>query len=147
MVREGDVLINSTGVGTLGRVAQVLFVPAGVAVDSHVTIVRPANDIVDADFLGLTLLDRETGLATMGVGSTGQTELGRGTIADIQIVMPPLPCQKQFSDTVGALRRLPISIAMATATLRATHDLLLPRLVSGEIDVTDMNIAVPDAAA
>ena len=76
-VRFGDVLINSTGVGTLGRVAQVLFAPeTGLAVDSHVTIVRAGPTVAHPDFLGLTLLDREPELAAMGVGSTGQTELG-----------------------------------------------------------------------
>jgi type I restriction enzyme S subunit len=147
MVREGDVLINSTGVGTLGRVAQVLFAPAGVTVDSHVTIVRPATDVGNADFLGLALLEREPDLAAMGVGSTGQTELGRGAIGDIKLLTPPLACQNEFSNAVGMLRRLPISLAAATATLRVTRDLLLPRLISGDIDVTGLNIAVPEAAA
>ena len=31
--------------------------------------------------------------------------------------------------------------------LRETRDLLLPRLISGEIDVTDLDIDVPEAAA
>jgi type I restriction enzyme S subunit len=36
----GDILVNSTGVGTLGRVAQVLGVDEPTIVDSHVTVVR-----------------------------------------------------------------------------------------------------------
>ncbi len=35
----GDVLVNSTGVGTLGRVAQVLELPEPAIVDSHVTVI------------------------------------------------------------------------------------------------------------
>jgi restriction endonuclease S subunit len=38
MVREGDVLINSTGVGTLGRAAQVLEPIGNCTVDSHVLL-------------------------------------------------------------------------------------------------------------
>jgi len=147
-VRVGDVLINSTGVGTLGRVAQVLFAPeTQLAVDSHVTIVRPAPAIANPDFLGLTLLEREPELAAMGVGSTGQTELGRAAIGEIKVVVPPLRFQNEFSDTVSAIRTLSISLAMATVTLRTTRDLLLPRLLSGEIDVTDLDIAMPGEAA
>ena len=40
LVRQYDVLVNSTGVGTLGRVAQVSELPEPATVDSHVTIVR-----------------------------------------------------------------------------------------------------------
>ena len=40
-VRIWDVLINSTGEGTLGRVAQIQEGIANCTVDSHLTIVRP----------------------------------------------------------------------------------------------------------
>lgn len=39
-LKFGDLLINSTGDGTLGRVAQVWFAPKALTVDSHVTIVH-----------------------------------------------------------------------------------------------------------
>ena len=41
ILRIYDILINSTGVGTLGRVAQILDLPGPATVDSHVTIIRP----------------------------------------------------------------------------------------------------------
>jgi type I restriction enzyme S subunit len=147
MVRPGDVLVNSTGVGTLGRVAQVLFSVEGVTVDSHVTIVRAATDLAETEFFGLMLLAREAELAALGVGSTGQTELGRGAIGAMKVVLPPRQLQAEFADAMYALRRLPVSLAVATSRLRATRDLLLPRLISGEIDVTDLDIGVPDLAA
>ena len=43
-LRFGDLLINSTGDGTLGRAAQVWFQPQNITVDSHVTVVRPAKE-------------------------------------------------------------------------------------------------------
>src|SRR5207249_1378408 len=51
LVRLGDVLINSTGVGTLGRVAEVLDSIPNCTVDSHVSIVRPKANHA---FLGKT---------------------------------------------------------------------------------------------
>lgn len=147
VVRLGDVLINSTGVGTLGRVAQVLLPVESMTVDSHVTIVRAANDVADAEFFGLALLEREPEFTAMGIGSTGQTELGRGAIGEIKVALPPQQLQDDFADAVYALRRLPVLLAATTAYLRTTRDLLLPRLITGDIDVDDLDIAVPDLAA
>ena len=39
IIETGDVLVNSTGVGTLGRVAQVKGLSETTTVDSHITIV------------------------------------------------------------------------------------------------------------
>jgi type I restriction enzyme S subunit len=147
VVRLGDILINSTGVGTLGRVAQVLSAPIRVTVDSHVTIVRPAPEVADPAFLGMALRERESELAALGVGSTGQTELGRRAIGEIKIVVPPLSRQREFSVAIGPLRLLSTGLAAAISTLRSTRDTLLPRLVSGEVDVTDLNVAMPEVAA
>lgn len=147
VVRIGDILINSTGVGTLGRVAQVLMTPVSLTVDSHVTIVRPALEAADPTFLGMALRERESDLAALGVGSTGQTELGRRAIGEIRIVVPPLSLQREFSDAVGPLRLLSTGLAAGISTLRSIRDTLLPRLVSGEIDVTDLNVTMPEVAA
>jgi type I restriction enzyme S subunit len=147
MLQRGDVLVNSTGVGTLGRVAQVLFEPSDLTVDSHVTIVRPEPAEVTADFLGLTMLAREAELAAMGVGSTGQTELNRSGLAGLLITVAPRHLQETFAVAVGPLRSLAVTLATSTVNLHNTRDLLLPRLVSGEVDVTDLEIAVPELAA
>lgn len=56
-IQLGDVLVNSTGTGTLGRVAQVREVPTEpTTVDSHVTIVRPEPGKFFQDFFGYMLL-------------------------------------------------------------------------------------------
>lgn len=44
-VEVGDILVNSTGVGTLGRVAQVLALDEVTIVDSHVTVVRAGQKL------------------------------------------------------------------------------------------------------
>ncbi|HVB52679.1 MAG TPA: restriction endonuclease subunit S [Candidatus Acidoferrales bacterium] len=147
LVRHGDILINSTGVGTLGRVAQTLRPPERIAVDSHITIVRPSTGVVTEDFLGLTLLERESDLQALGVGSTGQTELGREAIGKVQIVVPPLGVQQRFSQSLAALRGLPLLLAETATRLRVSRELLLPRLISGELDVSGLEIATREYAA
>ena len=53
-----DVLVNSTGVGTLGRVSQVRTELGNATVDSHVTIVRPKKEI-DPYFFGYSMFNKQ----------------------------------------------------------------------------------------
>jgi len=81
-VRAGDVLVNSTGYGTLGRVAQARQIPAEpTTVDTHVTIVRPKSGIFVPEFFGYMLISIENEIAEAGEGASGQTELSRNTLA------------------------------------------------------------------
>ena len=89
LIKIGDVLINSTGTGTLGRVAQVREELENVTVDSHVTIVRPIQNLFFTDFFGWALVFIEDEIAKRGEGCGGQTELARGTLKnDFSICFP-----------------------------------------------------------
>lgn len=82
-VRVGDVLVNSTGTGTLGRVAQIRHEPSEpTTVDTHVTIVRPKAAKFFPDFFGYMLIKIEDEIAASGEGASGQTELARSTLAE-----------------------------------------------------------------
>jgi type I restriction enzyme S subunit len=130
----GDVLVNSTGVGTLGRVAQVYENLENYTVDTHVTITRAKRDI-DLDFYGCCLLSLQETFERMGVGATGQTELGRAAISDIDLAIPPIILQQQFGKSVHGIRSAAETYAKKIQNLRRTRDLLLPRLLSGQISV------------
>ena len=134
-VRYGDVLINSTGVGTLGRVAQVLDERPNCTADTHVTIVRPGKQVT-THYYGLSLLAREEYFEQQGVGATGQTELGRGRVAETTFIVPPLVVQEHFDELVAPMRQMTVTLTSKNANLRATRDLLLPKLISGELDVS-----------
>jgi type I restriction enzyme, S subunit len=145
-VRFGDVLINSTGVGTLGRVVQVYHQIQECTIDTHVTIVRPGGD-VDIDYFGTCLAMHEPYFEQQGVGSTGQTELSRGRIGETMILMPPRQIQGRFGEVICPMRELCVSLAATNINLRAQRDLLLPRLISGEIDVSEVRAPEADAEA
>ena len=82
LVRAGDVLVNSTGTGTLGRVAQLRSDPAeATTVDSHVTIVRPTAGLFFQEFFGYALIAIEEQIQEGGEGCGGQTELSRAKLA------------------------------------------------------------------
>lgn len=139
LLQFGDVLINSTGVGTLGRVAQVYQDLPSCTVDSHVSIVRPGEN-VSIDYFGLSLLNFELHFERQGAGATGQTELGRERIAETAILCPSQPLQEQFSTIVSPVRQSIRLLAAKNEVLACTRDLLLPKLVSGEVDVEHLDI-------
>lgn len=139
VVRFGDVLINSTGVGTLGRVAILLEEVANLTVDSHVMIARAASSETQAWF-GLHMLDREAELKSMGTGSTGQTELGRKAVGALELAVPDRTIQKAFGDRVWPLLSATAILTHQALRLSATRDMLLPRLVTGRLDIADLDL-------
>lgn len=83
LLNYGDVLVNSTGTGTLGRVAQVIeHMKEKVSVDSHVTIVRPDSKLFFLEFFGFMMIQIEEDIKKAGEGSVGQTELSRSALAE-----------------------------------------------------------------
>jgi type I restriction enzyme S subunit len=138
-VRFGDVLINSTGVGTLGRVAMFLLPTRQVTADSHVTIVR-SESTDDHAWLGLCLRARQAEFAAMGTGSTGQTELSRQSIGNLLVVVPDGCTLEAFSKVAWPLLNAVPELAGFNERLVVTRDLLLPRLVTGRLDISDVDI-------
>lgn len=133
-VQVGDVLINSTGAGTLGRVAQVRTSIQDCTVDTHITIVRP-KALNSFAYLGVALLEREAQLSTMGVGATNQLELPRGDISALPILIPPEQIRIAFHDLVWPVFSLAESLALSNSKLKESRDALLPKLMSGELRV------------
>ena len=89
---------------------------------------------------------QELGLVGYNSGAAVPT-LNRNDISRLPQVLPPPGLAAQFSEyarnMLGMLRILEHSID----ALSKTRDFLLRNLVSGEIDVTDLDIEVPEAAA
>ena len=104
-IKIGDVLINSTGTGTLGRVAQVRELNIEATVDSHVTIVRSIKNLFYNKFFGYGLIFIEKEITKRGDGCGGQTELARNTLKnDFRICYPKsLSEQKSIVAKLDAL--------------------------------------------
>lgn len=145
-IKFGDVLVNSTGEGTLGRVAQVLIQLDNCIVDSHVTIVRPKPE-VPIHYFGMTLKAWEPHFSIMGQGSTNQTELAPALIGGVEIMMPTKELQVAFEAQAEPLFAQITLLRSQTEHLTRTRDLLLPRLISGKLSVADLDIEFPPGMA
>jgi type I restriction enzyme S subunit len=103
LLREGDILINSTGTGTLGRVGWFRAAPGRMTLDTHVTLVRPNYAEVVPAYLGWWLHGIEPVLISLATGSTNQKELGRESIKNLKVPVPPLEEQGRI---VGRIEEL-----------------------------------------
>ena len=98
MVNE-DIIINSTGNGTLGRIG--MFHDSDrindftIVPDSHVTIIRACKYLIK-NYLFYTLKYYQPYLEKLGEGSTNQTELRPSTVAELFIPIPPIGEQKRI---------------------------------------------------
>lgn len=134
LIRYGDVLINSTGTGTLGRVAQCWTNPNKCTVDTHVTIVRP-KDNVDKLWFGYSLMELECRFEDMGEGATNQKELKKSLVSALSVVLPPKIITKQFEDIITNITNQIVVLSDQNNNLTRARDLLLPKLMNGEIAV------------
>ena len=138
-LQRGDLLINSTGVGSLGRTAQVWFDPEKLTVDSHITIVR-ASDPEHALYLGFWAFAHERYIESLHTGSTGQTELPRDHVRSISLVLPDAETLDRFNTVAGPAVETIVANQAENKQLSVLRDALLPKLMSGEIDVSKVEI-------
>lgn len=98
-----DIILNSTGNGTLGRVGiyHNSDNPDGYPVvpDSHVTIIR-ANNLVSTEFVFYSLKYYQPYMEKLGFGSTNQTELSAGVVKTLLFPLPPLAEQKRIATKI-----------------------------------------------
>ena len=103
---NNDIVLNSTGTGTIGRVgifhdsdnpAEMRIVP-----DSHVTIVRCGN-CISSEYIFYYLKFVQSDFEKLGEGSTNQKELKADTIKSVFIPLPPLNEQHRIVSKIEEL--------------------------------------------
>ncbi|WP_273727821.1 restriction endonuclease subunit S [Brucella gallinifaecis] len=106
VVRTGDLLWNSTGTGTIGRINvfdATPFSKQAFVADSHVTIVRLANCDPRYVWCFLASPDIQRTLESDASGSTNQVELSNTYVRNTWIPLPPVAEQKRIVAKVDEL--------------------------------------------
>lgn len=133
-LENADTVICSTGTGTLGRVGKVVGEYPDTTFDSHVTLAR-AKKGLSKQFLYGAIKNLQPWFMNMGIGSTNQQELYISLIRKTSILMPTENLLKKYEyiskpihDKIGVL-------ISENKNLVKQRDLLLPRLMSGKLEV------------
>ena len=147
---DGDILVNSTGTGTVGRTrlfhSDVLGDYPFVVPDSHVSVVRSFEEIESKFVLAFLSSDYgQTYIEDNLAGSTNQKELYIGVLDNMQFPLPPHEEQFRIVTTVdkwfslidtleSAKEDLQTSIAQAKSKILdlAIHGKLVPQDTNDE---------------
>lgn len=106
---RGDMLINSTGDGTLGRSAVVRKASeCGRLYDSHVILLRLSHETVDSEYLCFLFNSQYVQSQISQLKSavaTSQTELGVENLRKVRVILPPLSKQKVIARELNNIRK------------------------------------------
>ncbi len=139
-VATRDILLNITG----ASVARCCMVPSYLIparVNQHVSIVRADPDRADPYYVLDTINSewRKQQLLAFAQGGATREALTKETIENFPILLPPRPLLDKYGRCAGALHAQREALECQTQNLRRTRDLLLPRLLSGQIDIKSMD--------
>ena len=107
-LQDNDLMWNSTGLGTLGRMAiyKEAANPYELAVaDSHVTVIRPIKDFVRSEYLYFYFASNtvQSVIEDKSDGSTKQKELSTATVKNYLVPLPPTMEQDRIISQVNLL--------------------------------------------
>lgn len=102
------------------------------------------GDRISTEYLYLLLASiKVTGYVT----GAAQPKITQANLNRIPCPVPTSQIALAFDEIVKPILAQVTNVASQIGILGSTRDLLLPRLISGEIDVAELNIVLPEAAA
>lgn len=97
------------------------------------------NERLPAAFIYFLLASKAAEIEALASGATFK-EISKRSFRTIRFALPPVDLVTRFTKLTDPMLGLIRNLIRQNANLRATRDLLLPRLVSGEIDVSNLDI-------
>jgi type I restriction enzyme S subunit len=105
--------------------------------------IRPLDQVSTAEWLYFLTLGPD-GWNKRG---SAQPFIAINDVRARRVVVPATAVILRFTDSVMPIMAIADVLGTTNTNLIAARDLLLPRLISGEVDVSDLDIALPEAAA
>ena len=134
-VLPGDILISRMP-KPIGRAWFVYKQPWRMITAVDVTIARPDQTAVDPRYF-LYHLNSQTHIARCELRATGATRprISRKAMGALPIILPPMTLQLTFGQIASASNEQRNTLMDKNKVLAQARDLLLPRLMSGEVRV------------
>ena len=139
----GDILLSTSA--SLGRVAETDDEAVGAIPYTGIIRFRPQKGRSVRRYLRhfLTSLTFQRQVEAMGVGSVLR-HFGPTHLKSMWMLLPPIADQRRFADVVKPMDRMRHHLVEQVATLRMLRDTLLPKLISGEVRVPEVDAVVEE---
>ena len=138
-LKKGDILWNSTGTGTVGRVCILENIDENqkMVADSHVTVVRTSNNVISKCILNYLISNNvQNNLDSLTTGSTNQKELTLSSVKNLAIPLPPIEEQKEIVrilDNIFTKENLINELISLEDKIQALEKSILSKAFRGEL--------------
>ena len=144
IVEDGDVALYKDG-AYIGRSSYFRdgFPHAEFCVNEHVFLLRTNGKSLTQNYLYLWLQESDSVSVIRATNANAaQPGINQTGVKGLTLILPDENTVQDFDQLVETNLRLIISLAKRNSTLRRTRDLLLPKLISGEVDVSHLAIQI-----
>lgn len=139
MLEPYDIVMSCSG--TLGRYAIVQQKDLPLCLNTSVIRFRPKNYASDYSYVyGYITSNEFLNQQQMMANGSAQVNFGPTHLKKIVIYEPPMQLRKEFNDLVFSMIESLIVNREERNSLIKIRDTLLPKLISGELDVSDIDI-------
>ncbi|MGV8122677.1 MAG: hypothetical protein AB2L14_23195 [Candidatus Xenobiia bacterium LiM19] len=142
-LNNGDILIAMTG-ATAGKIGK-LRSKKPMLLNQRVAKIEPKQHYKEFVWCTMSSPDAEKKFYALADGAA-QPNMSGGQIENSELLVPSPYLVKKFNDAVSPFVNCVDNMILRYQILRRTRDLLLPRLISGEVDVSELDITVSEEA-
>ena len=139
-VKEGHILISRMP-KPIGRAWLVRKMPWRMITAVDVAIAVPDLSMVSRHYL-MQVLNSPENLGRAEKLATGTTRLriSRKVLSNLKVLLPPMELQRLADESLQPLDGLIWKLRKRNNNLRQTRDMLLPKLISGELNVSQLQV-------
>jgi len=137
---KGDIVIIR--MADPGKVGMVERDDINAVFASYLIRLKIKNGINPYYLFYFLLSDRYQGYISGASTGTTRKSASAGVITDVDFLIPETSILNKFVEIVSSFRDLLNKLIQKNEKMRISRDILLPKLISGEIDVSEMDIAI-----
>lgn len=136
LMDEGDIVYGRRG--DIGRRAFISKDEAGFFCGTGCLRLRPDQRLVAPSYLFMALgtVETEGAIKARATGAT-MPNLSAGVMKEVPVLAPPKAIQWKFDAVIQPIQNLTGKLIAANRVLATSRDLLLPRLISGQLSVAE----------